>query len=209
REGISDSRVLGAMEKVPRHLFVPPEGRRYAYRNVPLAIGDGQTISQPLVVALMTQALRLSGTERVLEVGTGSGYQCAILAELSRSVTSVERVAGLANASRVRLARLGYDNIRIVVGDGSLGFPPAAPYDAILVTAAGPRVPDPLLHQLSPRNGRMVLPVGEQDHQDLLLVTRCGDKISTSHLGNVRFVPLIGEAAWHERQVDLRLREDL
>lgn len=209
REGVYDPYVLGAMEKVPRHLFVPPEKRRYAYRNIPLPIGDGQTISQPLVVALMTQALQLTGTEKLLEVGTGSGYQCAILAELSRRVISVERVPALANSARARLERAGYLNVRVVVGDGSLGYPEAAPYDAILVTAASPRVPDPLLRQLSPREGRMVLPVGQPDHQKLLLITRRAERVCTSHLGPVRFVPLIGEAAWHEREVNLRFSDEL
>jgi len=207
REGVSQPRVLGAMEKVPRHHFVPPEGRGHAYQNIPLPIGNGQTISQPLVVAMMTEALKLTGNERVLEIGTGSGYQCAILAELSRSVISMERLEPLANTARQRLAWLGYSNIQVIVGDGSLGCRQGAPYDAILVTAASPVVPEPLVDQLS-ENGRLVLPIGRSDRQELLLLTRRDGKIVPTQLGPVRFVPLIGEAAWPDRGVGIYSAED-
>lgn len=195
REGITDPRVLDAIRRVPRERFVPEECRPYAYRNIPLPIGHGQTISQPFVVALMTQALQLRGTEKVLEVGTGSGYQSAILGELARRVVSLERIESLAEAARGRLAELGYSNVQVLVGDGSVGFPPEAPFDAIIVTAASPRVPQPLLEQLA-EGGRLIVPVGSAHSQELLLYSLRGERLSASRLGPVRFVPLVGEAGW-------------
>lgn len=200
-EGINDPGVLAAVEKVPRELFVPPECRSHALRNIPLPIGCGQTISQPYVVALMTQALSLTGSERVLEVGTGSGYQCAILAELCQMVVSIERFEPLASSARTLLERLGYSNVQVVVGDGSLGYPDLAPYDAIMVTAASPRAPQPLIDQLADE-GRLVLPVGSHYSQQLMLYFKRGDKLLSHRLGSVRFVPLVGEAGWKDREAE-------
>jgi len=206
-EGINDPRVLDAMAKVPRELFVPPEYRSHALRNIPLPIGEGQTISQPYIVALMTQALSLTGSENVLEVGTGSGYQCAILAELSRHVVSIERIESLAASARKRLSQLGYSNVEVLVGDGSLGYPEQAPYDAIMVTAASPRVPQPLLDQLA-EGGRLVLPVGSHYSQELVLHIKLPGRVATHRLGAVRFVPLIGQAGWKEREAEA-IRDEL
>ncbi len=204
REGITDPRVLSALGSVPREAFVPPECRGHAYRNIPLPIGDGQTISQPFVVALMTQALQLSGTEKVLEVGTGSGYQSAILVELGVEVFSLERIESLARSALGRLTALGYGSVRIRVGDGSLGWPEEAPFDAIIVTAACPRAPESLLNQLA-EDGRMVLPMGSLAAQDLRLLRKEGGRVSSHLLGPVRFVPLIGMDAWNEDQAKYSL----
>lgn len=201
REGMTDPRVLQAMSRVPRDLFVPPECRSHAWHNIPLPIGQGQTISQPLVVGLMTQALELQGTESVLEVGTGSGYQCAILAEMSRKVVSIERLESLATSARHRLARLGYGNIQVIVGDGTLGYPEGAPYDAIIVTAATPRAPQPLLDQLAD-GGRLIVPTGSHSSQELILYTNREGRLAARRLGAVRFVPLIGEAGWKEQEAE-------
>jgi protein-L-isoaspartate(D-aspartate) O-methyltransferase len=198
-EGIIDSRVLAAIERVPRELFVPSSCRSHAFRNIPLPIGEGQTISQPFVVALMTQALALTGGETVLEVGTGSGYQTAILAELVGRVLSIERIEILAAGAADRLARLGYSNVEIRVGDGSQGCPDSAPFDAILVTAACPRTPQPLLGQLAD-SGRLVVPVGSLCSQNLLIYTNQKGNITSRRLASVCFVPLIGSAAWHEQE---------
>jgi len=192
RRGIRDERVLSAMGEVPRHLFVPPELRRLAYSDEPLPIGEGQTISQPFIVAEMTAALRLSGTEKVLEVGTGSGYQTAILARLCREVVSVERIPSLSAEAERRLATLGIRNVAYVVGDGSLGCPAHAPFDRILSAAASPSIPDPWLDQLS-EEGIVVLPVGDRFEQALTRVTRARGGDVTEVLGGCRFVPLLGE----------------
>ncbi|MBI2887496.1 MAG: protein-L-isoaspartate(D-aspartate) O-methyltransferase [Chloroflexi bacterium] len=194
---IRDQRVLEAMARVPRERFVPPGYQEMAYEDVPLPIGEGQTISQPFIVALMTQALRLSGAQRVLEVGTGSGYQAAILGHLARQVVTVERYADLADAARARLGELGIANVEVQVAGAKLGWPAGAPYDAIIVTAAAPAVPQGLLDQLK-NGGIMVIPVGPRDHQDLLVVTKHGDRIGRRSLGGCRFVPLVGEEAWLE-----------
>ena len=197
RQGIRDQRVLDALAKVPRERFVGEEKRADAWANVALPIGAGQTISQPYVVALMTEALALQGPERVLEIGTGSGYQTAILAELASEVISIERHASLAEQAVATLNALGYRNVAVHVGDGTAGWPAAAPYDRIIVTAAGPRVPPPLLTQLGPEGGRLVIPVGEQEgEQRLIAVIREGEKLREQTLGPVRFVPLIGRAGW-------------
>ncbi len=197
RREISDKRVLLAMERVPRELFVPSESYNLAYEDIPLSIGYGQTISQPFIVAIMTQALSLQGNEKVLEIGTGSGYQTAILAELCRWVVSVERIPELANAAKRLLDRLGYRNIEIHLAGETLGWPDGAPYDAIIVTAAAPRVPDVLLEQLSTK-GRMVIPVGSRWEQDLLKVTKKEKKVVIENLGGCRFVPLISKDAWND-----------
>jgi protein-L-isoaspartate(D-aspartate) O-methyltransferase len=172
--GLDDERVLDAMERVPRHRFVPPSQRRSAYEDGPLPIGLGQTISQPYMVARMTELLRLVPTDRVLEIGTGSGYQAAVLAELAVEVVTVERHSDLAAQAEERLKDLGYTNIRVIVGDGTLGYPEEAPYDAIIVTAAAPYVPDSLREQLV-IGGRMVIPVSAGYGQDLKLIERLPD----------------------------------
>lgn len=190
-QGIRNEKVLAAMEKVPRHRFVPRALRDEAYLDSPLPIGHGQTISQPYVVALMTQALELEGGEKVLEVGTGSGYQTAILAELARRVITVERIAPLAAGAREKLK--GYGNVIMISGDGSSGYEKEAPYDAIIVTAAAPRVPPALFEQLAV-DGRLVIPVGPAFYQQLLKFTRTEAGLREEYLLAVSFVPLIEEA---------------
>ncbi len=194
-EEIWDRQVLQAMARVPRELFVEPVDQHLAYANIPLPIAHGQTISQPYIVALMTQALYLQGTEKVLEIGTGSGYQTAILAELARQVVSVERFEYLAERARQRLSLLGYTNVEVHVSNGTLGWPQSAPYRAIIVTAGAPRVPQELLSQLDD-GGRLVIPVGSRFDQDLLLVIKRGDVLEQRNLGPCRFVPLTGQAGW-------------
>lgn len=192
QRGISDPRVLDAMRRVPRHEFVASELHHLAYRDCPLPIGEKQTISQPYIVALMSQMLRLSGHERVLEIGTGSGYQTAVLCALAGQVYSLERHARLADHAADVLARLRFDNVEIYVGDGSQGLPDMSPFDAIIVTAAAPALPGPLRTQLNPEGGRMVLPVGDDKEQYLELVTRFGNRWQIERTTSVRFVPLIG-----------------
>jgi protein-L-isoaspartate(D-aspartate) O-methyltransferase len=200
RHGVHDERLLATLARVPRDRFVPPEFRADAWANAALPIGAGQTISQPFVVAMMTASLALRRGHRVLEIGTGSGYQTAILCELvgqNGQVVSIERHAGLAAAAAARLAGLGYRNAEIRVGDGSLGWPESAPYDRIMVTAAGPNVPAALFEQLAPDGGRLVMPIGRHDDaQELLLIERRGVELRRRSLGPVRFVPLIGRAGW-------------
>ena len=190
--GISDPRVLEAMRRVPRHEFVPAHLRAYAYDDGPLPIGGGQTISQPYIVAYMTQALALRPEDVVLEIGTGSGYQTAVLCELARRVYSLERRPELAEHARKVLARLGYRNVEVHVGDGTQGLPEFAPYDAILVTAAAPAIPAPLREQLA-EGGRLVLPTGGRRQQLLRRVRRHGDRWTVEDLIAVVFVPLYGE----------------
>ena len=188
---VRDEKTLAAMRKVPRHLFVPPEVAGQAYDDHPLPIGHGQTISQPYIVAFMTEALHLDGDETVLEVGTGSGYQAAVLAEIVDRVYSIEIVAPLADEARARLKDLGYTNVEVRAGDGYQGWPEAAPFDAIIVTAAAPRIPEPLMEQLSD-GGRLILPVGDE-WQELVVVTRRGDGFEKKRVLPVRFVPMTGE----------------
>jgi protein-L-isoaspartate(D-aspartate) O-methyltransferase len=194
--GVSDARVLAAMRKVPRHEFVPEQWADAAYEDHPLPIGHGQTISQPYVVALMTELLHLSPGAKILEVGTGSGYQAAILAEIAEEVYSVEIIEALAKESADRLQRLGYKNIHVKRGDGYLGWPEQAPFEAIIVTAGAEHVPPPLIEQLK-RGGRMVIPVGEpHGEQSLLLVEKDIDgTVSTRNVAPVLFVPLTREPA--------------
>lgn len=194
---VTSSRVLECLERVPRHEFVPAEFRGRAYEDAPLPIGEGQTISQPYIVAAMTAALGLQGSERVLEVGTGFGYQAAVLACLAREVFGVEFRAALATEAAQRLSRLGYTNVHVHCGDGTLGLPEFAPYDAILVAAAAPAVPAPLVAQLAD-GGRMVVPVGGVENQDLRLIERSHDTFRTTVLESCRFVPLLGAHGWKE-----------
>jgi protein-L-isoaspartate(D-aspartate) O-methyltransferase len=188
--GISDSRVLHAMLRVPRHQFVPEALRARAYEDHPLPIGDGQTISQPYVVALMLESLQLAPTDKVLEVGTGSGYVTALLAELAAKVFSIERHPALADGARDVLAGLGYANVQVFTGDGTLGLPAAAPFDAILVSAAAPAVPSALLTQLR-EGGRMIIPVGYSDDQQLQFIRMINGEPVIQRREPVRFVPLI------------------
>lgn len=195
--GIRDSRVLDAMRSVPRELFVPPNLQYAAYDDGPLPIGEGQTISQPYIVAFMAEALELGPTDRVLEIGTGSGYGAAVLARIAAHVVTVERFETLARRARDVLAQAGLDNITVVAGDGSLGAPEHAPYDAIVVTAGGPAVPEALKDQLV-AGGRLVMPVGEsRSTQDLIRLRRGDDGFKQEWLAPVRFVPLIGKDGWH------------
>jgi protein-L-isoaspartate(D-aspartate) O-methyltransferase len=190
--GIHDERVLAAMQRIPRHEFIAAELRHLAYRDCPLPIGDDQTISQPYMVALMSQLLHLTGTERVLEIGTGSGYQAAVLCELAAQVYSLERFPRLAERAANTLAQLHYDNVEIHIGDGSQGLADMAPFDAIIVTAAAPALPGPLRSQLHEISGRMVLPIGDDKQQYLEVVTRDGNRWAIEQTIPVRFVPLIG-----------------
>jgi protein-L-isoaspartate(D-aspartate) O-methyltransferase len=194
---IKDRRVLEVMARIPRERFVPEENRHLAYEDIPLPIGLEQTISQPFIIALMTEALELTGTEKVLEIGTGSGYQTVILAELARYVVTVERLPKLAKMAGKVLDSLGYGNIVIHHSGETLGWPEEAPYEAILVTAAAPRVPPELISQLA-IGGRMVIPVGSRHLQELVRITRQKKKNRVENLGGCRFVSLIGKGAWED-----------
>lgn len=196
RREIRDNRVLSAMARVPRELFIPTFYQQAAYEDRPLPIDVGQTISQPLIVALMTEALELTGSEKVLEVGTGSGYQSAILAELAQKVITVERHPKLAEQAKKILDKLGYRNVEVHVAERTLGWRKGAPYDGIIVTAGAPKTPTELLDQLAD-GGRLVIPVGSQYEQDLLKITRREQQVIVDNLGPCRFVPLIGEEAWN------------
>ena len=195
RRGIRDARVLRAMGKVPRHVFVDEALSGRAYGDYPLPIGERQTISQPYMVALMTEALELVGHERVLEIGTGCGYQTAILAELCSKVYSIERIKALADRAIRTLDSLGYYNVLLRVGDGSLGWREEAPFDAILVTAAAPTIPDPLVEQVAPK-GRLVIPVGDAYSQELRKGVKEDDAVRWTDLGGCVFVKLIGDKGW-------------
>jgi protein-L-isoaspartate(D-aspartate) O-methyltransferase len=195
--GIEDENVLRAMQKIQRHLFVEEALVGEAYNDHPLPIGHKQTISQPYIVALMTEALELTGTEKVLEIGTGSGYQTAILAELADGVYTVERIEPLLEKSKELLQSLGYKNIYFKAYDGTLGWKDFAPFNAIMITAGAPRVPDPLRKQLAD-GGRMIIPIGDKYSQDLIKVTRVQDRFVEKNLGGCRFVDLIGEHGWKE-----------
>ena len=195
--GIKDPRVLAAMNKVPRHLFVDEALTDQAYQDHPLPIGYGQTISQPYIVALMSEALELLGDEKVLEVGTGSGYQAAILGELAKKVYSVERIPQLLSRARKILDSLGYNNVFLKLDDGTWGWEEFAPYDAIIVTAASPKVPEPLLKQLADP-GVMVIPVGDEYSQDLVRIRKRDGRYFQEDLGGVRFVRLIGDHGWRQ-----------
>jgi len=197
--GVRSPRVLDAMRKVPREMFLPRDVREFAYEDAPLPIAAGQTISQPYIVAFMTEGLALDGGEKVLEIGTGSGYAAAVLAEVAGEVYTVERVEELAMQARSVLAKLHYDNVTVIHADGTLGLPEEAPFDAIVVTAGGPRVPETLKSQLKV-GGRLVIPVGaDKRFQELVRVTRLSeDEYRTEDLADVRFVPLLGKEGWEE-----------
>jgi len=194
---IKDERVLAVMRSIPRECFVPPEGQQLAYEDRPLPIGYNQTISQPFIIALMTEALELTGKEKVLEVGTGSGYQAAILAKLARHVVTTERLKPLAEIAKKILDKLGYTNIEVHLAEETLGWRKGAPYDAIMVTAGAPKVPADLMAQLA-IGGRLVIPVGSRYIQELCKITRGKKKNTIENLGGCRFVSLIGKGAWEE-----------
>jgi len=194
---IRDERVLAAMSRIPRELFLPEGKRHLAYEDRPLPIGFGQTISQPFIIALMTASLELTGKEKVLEVGTGSGYQAAILAELAKTVVTVERMPVLAGAAKEVLDKLGYDNISIHIAEPTMGWQIEAPYDAIIITAGAPKIPECLVSQLK-TGGRMVIPVGSRYDQELYKIIKQKDGNEIHNLGGCRFVSLIGEDAWKE-----------
>lgn len=196
RRGVKDERVLDAMRQVPRHAFVPPDVQLNAYDDFPLPIGMGQTISQPYIVGLMTELLKLTGHEKVLEIGTGSGYQAAILSLLCKQVFTLERHPQLAEVAKTRLKALGYSNVMVICKDGSLGFPEQAPFDGIIVTAASPRIPQPLLDQLE-EGGRMVIPTGSQGSQTLQLAVKLTGSVQITDILSVVFVPLRGEHGWN------------
>jgi protein-L-isoaspartate(D-aspartate) O-methyltransferase len=195
RRGIADDRVLDVMRRVPRHRFVPAAAQAQSYADSPLSIGHGQTISQPYMVALMVELLRLTGNETVLELGTGSGYETAVLAELAGQVISIERIPYLAGQAQDTLAELGYANCSIIVGDGTLGYLPRAPYQAIVVSAGAPTVPGPLFEQLT-EGGRLVIPVGERSVQTLEVVRKQNGKMEQANTCDCMFVPLIGAQGW-------------
>lgn len=195
--GIKDLRVVAAMRKVPRHLFVEEALQNQAYNDRPLPIGEKQTISQPYMVALMTEALQLTGKEKVLEIGAGSGYQTAILAEVARKVFSIERVLSLTMRARTLLLDLGYTNVEIKFSDGTQGWEGESPFDAIIVTAGSPDIPQPLVDQLA-MGGRLVIPVGDESVQDLIRLTKTEEGVKREDLGGCRFVKLIGKYGWNE-----------
>jgi protein-L-isoaspartate(D-aspartate) O-methyltransferase len=195
QRGIKDPRVLDAFRIIPRHQFVPEDERHLAYEDYPLPIGFGQTISQPYIVALMTEALQLRGNEAILEVGTGSAYQAAILALLAGHVHSIERIPELAADAAARLSSLGIDNVTVICQDGSVGLSEKAPFDAIIVTAAAPKPPRALIDQLA-EGGRLIVPTGDREDQTLIKVTRHNDTIAQENLGMCAFVPLIGQEGW-------------
>jgi len=197
--GVRSAPVLDAMRKVPRERFLPRGRAVFAYDDSPLPIGDGQTISQPYIVAYMAESLALAGGEKVLEIGTGSGYAAAVLAEIAAEVYTIERIEGLASMARTVLGDLGYMNVHVRCGDGTLGWPEEAPYDGIVVSAGGPDVPDTLKHQLK-TGGRLVIPVGRSKaYQELIRVTRIAENdFETEDLLPVRFVPLVGEEGWSQ-----------
>jgi protein-L-isoaspartate(D-aspartate) O-methyltransferase len=197
RRGVDDSGVLAAMAAVRREEFVPKEFRQRAYEDAPLPIGEGQTISQPYIVAAMTAALHLTGNERVLEIGTGCGYQAAILSRLANIVFTIESRSKLASSAATRLERLGFENVHVHCGDGTLGLPELSPFDAILVAAAAPSVPEPLRAQLA-EGGQLILPVGDAENQELLHIERQGNSFETRTLEACRFVALIGYHGWKE-----------
>ena len=197
RADVADQRVVNAMMRVDREVFIPEASAYLAYDDTALPIGEGQTISQPYIVALMVSTLEARRTDAVLEVGTGSGYQTAVLAHLAREVTTVERISALADSARARLASLGLANMTVLLAGAALGWPPGAPYNGIIVAAAAPRLPRDLIDQLE-IGGRLVVPVGSRQHQELTKITRTAEGFSIETFGSCRFVPLLGEGAWED-----------
>ena len=193
--GVQDPRVLSAMREVPRHLFIPPPHDRSAYDDCPLPIGNGQTISQPYIVALMTELLAPGTGDHVLEIGAGCGYQAAVLSMLVHRVTTIERIPAVADLARRNLCAYHYDNVEVIGGDGTLGYPLHAPYNGIIITASTPEIPAPLINQLAD-GGRLVAPVGSRDIQELVVIKKQGGAVTRERHGGVRFVPLIGEFGW-------------
>jgi protein-L-isoaspartate(D-aspartate) O-methyltransferase len=193
--GVSDPRVLSAMRVVPRHLFVPPPHDRNAYEDCPLPIGHGQTISQPYIVGLMTELLRTRPSDHILEIGAGCGYQAAVLSLLVQKVTTIERVPAVAELAKKNLSMEHFTNVHVIVGDGTKGYPPDAPYNGIIITASTPHIPAPLIDQLAD-GGRIVAPVGSREIQELVVMEKRGATCKQEHHGGVRFVPLIGEHGW-------------
>ena len=204
RRQVHDEKVLSTMEQVPRQLFVPAESRHLSYTDIPLPVAEGQTISQPYIIALMTSALGLRGSEKVLELGTGSGYQAAVLSLLvpKGRVLSLERIRTLAEAAETRLRTLGYDNVEVRMAGHVLGCPEKGPFDAIIVAAAAPKMPSGLLEQLAPQ-GRMVIPIGNLKEQELARALRTSEGVTVRMLGSCRFVPLVGQDAWTEEPEEL------
>jgi len=198
--GIHDQRLLTVMLEIPRHHFIPPQYIGAAYDDNPLPIGSGQTISQPYIVALMTELLHPKATDNMLEIGAGSGYQAAILSRLIKRLTTIERITTIVNLARTNLKSIGIDNVTVIEGDGSLGFPGNAPYDGIIITAATPDVPQPLIEQLAD-GGILVAPVGGRDTQDLITLHKKGESIIRGSHGGVRFVPLIGQHGWENKNL--------
>lgn len=197
--GIKNLKVLSVLSRIERHKFIQENLKNNAYADFPLPIGEGQTISQPYIVALMTEGLDLSGNEKVLEIGTGSGYQTAILAELSREVYSIERFETLAQRAQSLLIELGYKNIKIKVGDGTLGWQEEAPFDRIIITASSPKIPEPLVEQLAD-NGKLILPLGENLSQVLTLVEKKEGRLKSSDICGCVFVPLVGKYGWSDKR---------
>lgn len=193
--GVRNPRVLEAMREIPRHLFIPPPYTTSAYTDAPLPIGNGQTISQPYIVALMTELLDPQPDGNILEIGAGSGYQAAVMSRLVRQVTTIERISSVADLARENITKIGLKNIRILVGDGTVGYPRYAPYDGIIITAATPDIPAPLVNQLA-EGGTLVAPVGGRESQELITLKRMGGRTMQASHGGVRFVPLIGEFGW-------------
>lgn len=198
--GIKDPGVIAAMRKIPRHLFVPSNLEDSAYEDRPLPIGEGQTISQPYIVAVMTEHLDLKPQDRVLEIGAGSGYQAALLTELAGKVISIERLDDLAAQAQKNLARAGITGVHVIVGDGTEGYPPEAPYDAIIITAASPSIPQPLIDQLA-EGGRLIAPIGPRNCQDLVKLVKHEGQVERTSLGGVCFVPLIGQFGWRGEEL--------
>ncbi len=197
--GIHDPRILAAMEEIPRHLFIPPPYDRAAYEDNPVPIGNGQTISQPYIVAVMTALLTPEATDNMLEIGAGSGYQAAVLSRLVRRLTTIERIKTVADLARKNLKAIGIRNALVIEGDGTLGYPENAPYDGIIITAATPEVPQPLIGQLAD-GGTLVAPVGGRDLQELITLHKRGETVTRESHGGVRFVPLIGKHGWENER---------
>ncbi|MDD5454681.1 MAG: protein-L-isoaspartate(D-aspartate) O-methyltransferase [Candidatus Ratteibacteria bacterium] len=195
--GINGEKVLKAMREIPRHLFIPEQQRSYAYEDFPVPIGEGQTISQPHIVALMTEMLQLKGHEKVLEIGTGSGYQSAILSKIAKEVYTVEKIEYLALKAEKIFKILGYNNIKVKIGDGTEGWSEHAPYDGIIITAGSPKIPEPLIEQIS-EDGRLVIPIGDAFSQDLTVAQKIKGKLTKRIICGCIFVPLIGKHAWEK-----------